>query len=195
MRIAIICLAGAIALSAGCSKKPAESSASTGAKATAAAGEAVGEPKSVLGRMMTAPRRKSGLWESSMNTSAGPGMKMTAQQCVDSATDKDLAWHGPHSQSKNCEKTEFHPGVGGVSFDSVCKVGSRTVTTHGVVTGDFDKAYDLDLTSHFDPPTPGMGADMKMTMKARWLGPCPAGMKAGEVKASVAGMNFSAKGR
>ena len=138
------------------------------------------------------PRRKSGLWEMAMDTSGGPGVRMTAQMCVDAATDKDMGWHGPRSQSKNCSKTEFHPGLGGATFDSVCKMGSRTVTSHGVVKGDFDKAYDVDVTTHIDPPQAGVGADMKMSMKARWLGPCPANLKPGQV--SVGGMHIGGAG-
>lgn len=186
MRVAIICLVGALALTAGCSKKPTTSASPSGAPAAVASST----PRT-SGAGVFMPHRRAGLWEMAMDTSGGPGVKMTAQMCIDATTDKDMGWHGPRSQSKNCAKNEFHPVLGGVTFDSVCKMGSRTVTSHGVVKGDFDKAYDVDVTTRFDPPQAGVGGDMKTAMKARWLGPCPAGMKPGQV--NVGGMHIGGR--
>jgi hypothetical protein len=183
MRVTVICLASALALTVGCSKKTALSNTTSASPAVAPA-QTGGQAGLVV------PHRKSGLWVMAMDATGGPGVQLKTQACVDSATDKDLAWRGPRSQAKNCSKTEMHPTLGGVTFDSVCKAGPRTITTHGVVKGDFNKSYDVQMTNHIDPPPPGMTSDMKLSMKATWAGPCPADMKPGEMKMDLSGMRL-----
>lgn len=183
MRVAVICLASALALAA-CSKKPASqaSSAPAGEAASQAAATAAA-PAPAPGGGIFAPHRRAGLWQVAIDASGGPGVQMHAEMCVDNSTDKDFAWHGPHSSSQNCSKTEMHPRMGGFSFDSVCRSGARTITSHGTVSGDFNSAYNVDVTTKMDPPGPGgMGGEMRSQIKAKWLGPCPAGMKPGSVK-------------
>jgi hypothetical protein len=183
-------MASALALVA-CSKKPASqaSSAPAGETAsTAAAGAAAAAP----GGGVFTPHRKAGLWQLAMDTSGGPGVQMKAQMCIDASTDKDFAWHGPHSSSQNCDKMQMHPTMGGFDFDSVCRTGGRTITSHGTVTGDFNSAYNLDVTTKMDPPGPGgMGGETKAQIKAKWLGPCPADMKPGAMK--VGGMTIGGR--
>lgn len=179
MRIAVICLASALALMAGCSKKPAERAAS-GASAAAPATTA-NAPTSAKGGILT-PHRKAGLWQLAIDTSGGPGVSFTGQTCVDASTDQDFAWHGPHSTSQNCDKTVMRPTLGGLAFDSVCRMGKRTITSHGVVTGDFNTAYNVDVTTRMDPAQPGMPTEMRSQVKAKWMGACPQGMKPGSVK-------------
>jgi len=192
MRVAVICLASVLALAA-CSKKPAKVHSDAGGEggnaATAAATATA--PAAAPGGMFT-PHRKAGLWQLAMDTSGGPGVQMRAEMCIDASTDKDFAWRGPHSASQNCDKMQMHPAMGGFSFDSVCRSGSRTITAHGTVTGDFNSAYDLDVTTRVDPPGPaGMGRETRARIKAKWLGPCPAGMKPGAMK--VGGMTIGGR--
>ncbi len=183
MRVAVICcLASALALTAACSKKPAAQAGSppSGAAATAPAAAPASAPSG--GGGLFSPHRKAGLWEVAIDSSGGPGVQLNGQMCIDASTDKDFAWHGPHSPSQNCEKTVMRPAMGGMTFDSVCRMGSRTITSHGVVTGDFNSAYNVDVTTRMEPARPGMPEEMKSQIKARWLGPCPAGMKPGGMK-------------
>lgn len=189
MRVAVICLASALALVA-CSKKPAAqaSSAPAGEAATATTAAA---PAAAPGGIF-APHRKAGLWQADIDTTGGPGVQMHTQMCVDATTDKDFAWHGPHSTSQSCEKMVMQPQMGGFSFDSVCRSGGRTISSHGTVSGDFNNAYNVDVTTKMDPPGPaGMGGEMKSKIRAKWLGPCPDGMKPGSVK--MGGMTFGGR--
>lgn len=178
MRIATVCLISALALTAACSKKPAASAAADGAPAAAdKAQTATAEVKPTGGPFKPKPR--VGLWTMSMNTTGGPGVKMNAQMCIGPDTAADMAWHGPRSPGKNCTQ-QMHPSMGGLTFDSTCRMGKGTMTSHGVVSGDLNSAYTVDMTTHMDPPQAGM-SDMKMSTQAKWLGPCPAGMKPGQV--------------
>ena len=115
MRVTTISLISALALAAGCSKPPQTAPASSAAPVTAHPDNSGG-----LGAVFR-PHRKSGLWDMSIDSSGGPGVRMNAQMCVDSATDKDFAWHSPHSPGHDCQKTEMRPAMGGgLTFDSVC---------------------------------------------------------------------------
>jgi len=182
MRIAIICLASALALTVGCSKKPASSAASGVPAATPAQANS-------SGGVITMPHRKSGLWEVAMTTAGAAAMQMTSQMCVDSSADSDLGLRGPHSQMKNCSKMEMHPGLDGVTFDSICSAGGRTATSHGSVKGDFNSSYNVDISTHLDPAPPGITGDMKMSMQARWIGPCPADLKPGQTRMNLGGVH------
>jgi hypothetical protein len=56
-----------------------------------------------------------------------------------------------------------------------------TMTTSGVASGDFNSAYKVDSTTRMNPaPMPQM-AESKMTIEAKWAGPCPAGRKPGDM--------------
>ena len=81
--------------------------------------------------------------------------------------------------------SEFRSGGGTITVDSVCTFGGTTTTSHAVVTGSFDSAYTMKVASTRagGPPMPGgaPGAETHMTIEAKWLGPCAAGQKPGDV--------------
>lgn len=147
--------------------------ASIGASATAIAADNV-------------PRRKSGLWAMSVMT-PGASVPMTMQQCVDEKTDDLNATMA--KQTKQACKSQMKRDGNRIVFDSTCKVGARTATTHGVFVGDFSSSYTHESTTTFDPPMAGMKDGVTKAV-ARWTGPCTAGMKAGDVVMSN-GMKFN----
>lgn len=131
------------------------------------------------------PPRKAGLWELKMDFE---GRKMPAtsmKQCTDAASDKimNANFGGPAQEA--CSKQDVTKTATGMIVDSVCKFGEGTTTTHAVVTGDFNSAYTVDVSSKREGgrPIPGMPADgaSHMTITAKWLGPCAAGQKPGDV--------------
>jgi hypothetical protein len=123
-----------------------------------------------------APQRKSGLWEMKMSSGQMPG-GMTIQQCVDQKSDDIGKMQEPKSDcTKNVVRREGDKFVA----ESVCKMQGTTATTRAVFTGKFDSAYKADIKSTYDPPLHGMRESSSM-MEAKWLGPCLAGQKAGDV--------------
>lgn len=132
------------------------------------------------------PARKAGLWE--ITTSAGN--KMAIRQCIDPATDQMMqsrAGAGPGSgpgagpgagTPPQCAKRDVQKTGDTVTIDSTCTVAGRTVSTHAVVTGSFDSAYTMTVTSQGDGIPAGAGA---MTMSAKWLGPCAADQRPGDM--------------
>ena len=131
------------------------------------------------------PARKPGLWELKMDFA---GRKVPAQvmkQCVDAASDKlmNSNFGGPAQEA--CSKQDVSKAGDTMTVDSVCKFGDATTTTHAVVTGSFDSAYTVDVTSTREGgrPMPGMpaGGSSHMTIAAKWLSPCAAGQRPGDI--------------
>ena len=67
----------------------------------------------------------------------------------------------------------------------MCKFGGATTTSHAVVTGDFNSAYTVDVTSTREGgrPVPGMapGGATHMKIAAQWIGPCAKGQRPGDM--------------
>lgn len=131
------------------------------------------------------PTRKAGLWEVKMVFESRNLPPQVMKQCVDAATDKLMNANFGGSNEQNCSKQDMHNVGGTMVIDSVCKFGPATTTSHAVVTGSFDSAYTIDVTStrQGGPAMPGQapGAATHMKIDAKWMGACAAGQKPGDV--------------
>jgi hypothetical protein len=131
------------------------------------------------------PKRKSGLWEIVTTRDAGaqpgpPAGGGPIRMCIDEKTD-DLSRQMGESASKDlCSKREMQREGDAIVAHSVCRFGDTTATSRSVMTGSFDSAYEVDVRTNFEPPTMGM-AESRTIIKARWVGPCAAGMRPGDV--------------
>lgn len=125
-----------------------------------------------------APKRKSGLWEIKMQM-AGMPAGQTMQMCVDQASD-NMMQERAGKQKPDCPVMDVNRSAGKVTVHSVCKMDGTTVTSDAVMTGDFESNYRSDMTMNYNPPQHGMST-AKMSQEARWLGPCKAGQKPGDV--------------
>jgi hypothetical protein len=124
------------------------------------------------------PSRKPGLWEVTMSFENRNVPGQTVQQCIDAASDQMmLSSAGPFAQQA-CSKRDVQRSANGMTIDSTCTIGGKTATSHAEVTGSFDSAYTMKVTSQSE----GMpGGKMAMTMAAKWLGPCTADQKPGDM--------------
>jgi hypothetical protein len=175
MRHAVLCLAAAAV--AGCSPGP---------------GEAAGDAPSAaapVAAMAPRPKPRVGVWETAMVMPAGAtgqSIRVVSQVCLDEASLKDDAWTPggtpPGGAAPDCTQ-EFQQSAGGYSFTSVCKTAQGTSSTSGVARGDFNSAYSMDMTTKMEPAPSGVPPETKMTVDARWVGPCAPGQKAGMVGA------------
>jgi hypothetical protein len=131
------------------------------------------------------PARKAGLWELKMSFDNGAIPVQTLRQCIDAATDKLMESNFGGSPQQSCEKQEVSRSGAALIVDSVCSFAGTTSTTHSVITGSFDSAYTMEVTSkrRGGPPVPGMapGGESHMTVAAKWLGPCAAGQRPGDM--------------
>ena len=123
------------------------------------------------------PRRKSGLWEVRTEMTGVPA-RGPMQMCVDQASDNLMQERA--REKTNCPVMDVSRGAGKVTIHSVCKVNGTTATTDAVITGDFDSSYRNDMQIRYSPPQHGM-SETKLTQEARWLGPCKAGQKPGDI--------------
>jgi hypothetical protein len=128
------------------------------------------------------PARKAGLWEMKISFARSPNPQ-TMQQCTDAETDKLM--HSPTGTQgqENCSKRDVSSSGGQMVVDSVCTLQGRTVTSKAVITGSFESAYVMNITTKSEggPPRPNMPDEMSMTLEGKWLGPCAADQRPGDV--------------
>ena len=124
------------------------------------------------------PSRKPGLWEvrTSVENRNGPGPVI--QQCIDATTDQMMqSSAGPYS-AQACPKRDVQRSANSTTIDSTCTIAGKTATAHAVVTGSFDSAYTMTVTAQSEDVP---GGTMSMTTTAKWLGPCTADQKPGDM--------------
>lgn len=162
----------------GCQKTP-EETAKTGEAAPAAAASA---PAATA----TPPKRKPGLWS---QTVSNAGMNQTMKVCLDADTDAKMTVWGQAMGKDMCAKQSFRAVPGGYAFDSECDMGGAgKIVSKGSVTGDFNAAYTVKVSSVTTGSSmPQANGPQEMTLNAKWEGPCPAGMKGGDVRVAIPG--------
>lgn len=123
------------------------------------------------------PKRKSGLWELK---SQMPGLppQGAMQICVDQASDNLMQERA--MERTDCPVMEVSRSGGKILIHAVCRHQGTTSTSDAVITGDFESNYRNEMSITYAPPQHGMSG-MKMTQEARWLGPCKAGQKPGDI--------------
>jgi hypothetical protein len=124
------------------------------------------------------PSRKPGLWEMKMNVESRGGAGPTMRQCIDAATDQAMQSSAGALAQMTCAKRDVQRTANGITIDSTCTIGGKTATTHAVVTGSFDSAYTMTVTTQGEGAPAGTRT---MTMSAQWLGPCAADQKPGDM--------------
>jgi hypothetical protein len=127
------------------------------------------------------PTRKAGLWELKMLRAGSPAPEITMQHCTDETTDKKMTTSLSPMAKQNCSRNDTQKTATGYVTDSVCSFGGTTMTSHSEVTGDFNSAYSVKVTSHNDGAPAGAPRDANMTLEAKWLGACPADQKPGDI--------------
>ena len=121
------------------------------------------------------PARKPGLWEVK-TTLEGHGRGVTVQQCIDAATDQMLQSSAGPFAAPACPERDVKKSDNGMTIDSHCNFNGKPANAKAVITGSFDSAYTMTVTSE--------GADlpaMKTVSEGKWLGACAAGQQPGDV--------------
>lgn len=133
------------------------------------------------GLALELPTRRAGLWELKMLRAGSPTPEMTMQHCTDETTDKKMTTQLSPMAKQNCTRNDTQKTATGYVTDSVCSYGGTTMTSHSEVTGDFNSAYSVKVTSHNEGAPAGAPRDTNMTLQAKWLGACPADQKPGDI--------------
>ena len=124
------------------------------------------------------PSRKAGLWEVKTSFESRNGASLAVQQCIDASTDQMMQSSAGLLARAACPRRDIQKSGNTVTIDSVCTLGSKTATSHALITGSFDSAYTMTVTSQGEG-LPGGGTTM--TVSAQWLGPCAANQKPGDM--------------
>jgi len=129
------------------------------------------------------PARKPGLWEIKMTFEGRNLPTQVSQHSIDAETDKQMSALG--GNTRMCEKQDVTRTGGTIVVDSICKIGSATTASHSVISGDFNSAYTVKVSSKREggPAVPGGAGDgsSNMTLEAKWLGACQADQKPGDM--------------
>jgi uncharacterized protein DUF3617 len=127
------------------------------------------------------PIRKTGLWEIKMMRTGGPLPEITMQHCTDETTDKQMTSTLSPMSKEICAKNDIVKTATGYTTDAVCTAGGMSITSHAEITGDFNSAYTVKVTSHSQGGPAGAGRDSATTLEAKWLGACKTDQKAGDI--------------
>jgi hypothetical protein len=186
-------LAAAAALTLGACQKKTQTHTPAEAAGQAQSQAAAGAGTSSAAAPAARPLRRPGLWRMTMSSS---GMNQQSELCVDQAVDETLGVSGQRPGTGPSRENRKTPRAGGgYEIESVCDLGDAgTVTTRGTASGDFDSDYKMQMESTTKGArSPQMNGTRRMTLEARWMGPCPAGMAPGDM--TVAGMKTNPRPR
>lgn len=172
MRVCAVLGVSLLALAA-CSKKADDKTAAVTGDAAPAAATAPASP-------IAPPKRKPGLWSQTVSTA---GMNQTSKICLDEATEAKMSVWGQQMGQDMCAKNVISPTAGGWAFDSECTMtGAGTIKTKGTATGDFNSKYVVKATSVTSGSSMAQAnGTHEMEVTGVWEGPCPAGMKPGDM--------------
>ena len=128
----------------------------------------------VVADALEMPQPKLGLWEmrvrSSYDGAAPEGGVMPI--CLNAAA-MERNRKAEETMKKDCTKSSYEVRKEGSKwmYNSVCKVGSSTVT--GQMTREFngENAYQDVGNSTYDPPMDGHSR-LRVVLDYKWLGPC-----------------------
>lgn len=124
------------------------------------------------------PGRKPGLWAVRTSYENRNGARIVVRQCVDAATDQMMmSSAGPLAPSA-CPKRDVQRSGDATTIDSTCTLAGKTATAHAVITGSLDTTYTMTVTAEGEAVQGGKDV---MTVTAKWLGPCAADQKPGDV--------------
>ena len=129
------------------------------------------------------PARKSGQWEIRMvPDTAGAAPDMTMQACIDETSDAEMMQMGLSMSKSMCSRQEMRRDGDDFVIDSTCQVGPMTTDSHVVVSGDFQSAYTVKITSQSSGPVAAMSGNNSMTQEAKWVAAqCTDGLSAGDM--------------
>jgi hypothetical protein len=136
------------------------------------------------------PARKPGLWQLNMSSDSRNMPAQTMKHCIDAATDKLMNSPNASMGREQCSKQDVQRVGSTIVIDSVCQFANVTNVSHAVVSGDFNSAYTVQVDSKREGGPAAAAGSTKMTITAKYLGPCEAGQKPGDMMINGMTMNI-----
>ena len=130
------------------------------------------------------PQRKAGLWELTMNFDGGRLPVQTMKHCIDAETDKLMNSPAGSMGREQCTQSNVQRVGSTIVVDSTCKFANVTNVSHAVISGDFNSAYTVKVSTRREgggAVAQAIPAQTSMTIDARWAGPCQGDQKPGDM--------------
>ena len=128
------------------------------------------------------PKMKPGLWETTSSTAGqkgAPAHTSKTTMCLNEAVQKDMMDFAK-SMGAQCSKNTTRRDGNKYIGEAECNFGGSTVKSQSVTTFSGDTSYRVESRATFSPPMGGM-SESSTTQEAKFSGPCPAGMKPGDM--------------
>ena len=136
------------------------------------------------------PARAPGLWEMEITPDlAGHDLPQpppqTARQCIDPTVDQAL-WRrdlGAEMVDQKLCRGNIAERGGTFTADLSCSMAGMSATMQMVISGDFKRAYTMDLTTMFQTEGAASAAPpgrIHVTMAYKYIGPCEADQRPGD---------------
>lgn len=124
-------------------------------------------------------QRKPGLW---VQTVSAEGRSQTQRLCLGEGVTSSFQTAIAQG-ARSCAPVKMSGTAHGFAIDAVCDHGENgTAASHAVVSGDPAKTYRLEVTTTVTgAKAPQMNRTATAVTTAAWQGPCPAGMKPGDM--------------
>ena len=129
------------------------------------------------------PARNPGQWEITMvPQTAGAPPAMAMEICIDNVSDNEMMLASFALVTDMCSPQKIEQRGDAFVVEATCQVGEMTTNSRVVISGDFKKAYSVEITSQVVGAMGAMAGTNYTRQEARWLGAaCTNGMTPGEM--------------
>ncbi len=132
------------------------------------------------------PQRKPGLWEIRTTSSQASGLP-AAMFCVGEGTDHQMEHLDRTFGEKGaCRISPFRLVGTAWMSESVCREGKNIVSSRSIVSGDLQTDYRIDTETSYTLTTSARREERE-ALAAKFINPCPANMRAGDLLISGMG--------
>lgn len=129
------------------------------------------------------PKMKAGMWESTTKSDQPGGTMPTTLMCIDDSVIEPMMKLGQGMAQGMCSKNESSISGNKVTGNVECKIANSTIRSKSVTTFNGDSGYRTETKSTYDPPLFGTKEAATVT-EAKYIGPCKAGMKPGDISSN-----------
>jgi hypothetical protein len=122
------------------------------------------------------------MWEMAVMFEGRNSPAYTLRRCTDATTDTLVTAMASGWADDSCTKRDVQNNGGTIVIDSICTVGPVATSAHAEITGDFNQAYTLKVSTRQGGGAPAaLAGDRSLTVDAKWIGPCGANHKPGDI--------------
>jgi Protein of unknown function (DUF3617) len=147
-----------------------------------------------LAMAQSMPQVKAGLWESTVLRDGAKAKKegkvepTTSTACIDDTVMEQMMKMGQGMAQSMCSKNTSQISGNKMTGSVECKMAGSTINSTSVTTFNGNTSYRTEAKSIYTPPLHGMKESTTIT-EAKYVGPCKAGMKPGDINAMGITMN------